>query len=239
MKFFYWSIVFVFLLIANDALALGDTLRLTDNKAWNLYEKSYIYATDTEQNIDSVKKSRNWQLLKYDYKPPRNKLIWLRFYLENLTDTTQQIFVRNPDNEISEYYIFEDDKLVNKITNGQFVSTWGMDENQLVGVDKFSIKSEKTIEVYIKVSNYEGLLPFLRLFPQKPLRTSYYLKTEKQHSLWLNQYYNHNLNELQVKSIFLGGLGVILVIILLVLFQNRTEKLYKFYNTTTPFWVRY
>lgn len=210
-------------------LAVEDTLRLTDDKSWSLYERSYIFATSTEQNIDAIRKNKNWQLLKSDYKPPKNKAIWIRFYLENSTDATQQIFIRNPDNEISEYYVFEDNKLISQLINGAFISTLRMDENQLVGVDKFSIKSKKTIEFYIKVSNYEGLLPFLRLFPQKTLRTSYYLKTEKQHSLWLNQYYRHNINELQVKSVFLGGLGVIFIIILLVLFQNRAERLYKFY----------
>lgn len=229
MKLFYRSIVFVFLLIASDALALGDTLRLTDNKAWNLYEKSYIFATDIEKNIDSIKKNKNWQLLKYNYKPPRNKVIWLRFYLENSTDTNQQIFIRNPDNEISEYYIFEDNKLVNKITNGEFVSTWGMNENQVMGVDSFSVKSKKTIEFYIKTSNYKGILPFLRLFSQKTLRTSYYLKSEKNQSLWLNQYYSHNLNELQIRAFYQGGLGVIFLIILLIYYRNRTEKLYKYY----------
>lgn len=229
MKLFYRSIVFVFLLIASDALALGDTLRLTDNKAWSLYEKSYIFATNIEKNIDSVKKNKNWQLLKYNYKPPRNKVIWLRFYLENSTDTNQQIFIRNPDNEISEYYIFEDNKLVNKITNGEFVSTWGMNENQVMGVDSFSVKSKKTIEFYIKASNYKGILPFLRLFPQKTLRTSYYLKSEKNQSLWLNQYYRHNLNELQIRAFYQGGLGVIFLIILLIYYRNRTEKLYKYY----------
>lgn len=229
MKLFYRSIVFIFLLIANDALALEDTLRLTDNKAWSLYERSYIFATDIEKNIDSIKQTKNWQLLKYDYKPPRNKVIWLRFYLENSTDATQQIFIRNPDNEISEYYIFEDNKLVNKIINGEFVSTWGMNENQVMGVDSFSVKSKKTINFYIKTSNYNGLLPFLRLFPQKTLRTSYYLKTEKNQSLWLNQYYSHNLNELQIRAFYQGGLGVIFIIILLIYYRNRTEKLYKYY----------
>lgn len=229
MKLFYRSIIFILLLIDNDALAVGDTLRLTDNRYYNLYNNSHVFATDNKQNIDYVKQNENWQVLKSDYKPPRNKAIWIHFYLENTTDEIQPIFIRNPDNEISEYYVFEDKKLVNKQVNGTFISTWGMSENQVVGVDSFSIKSKKTIELFIKIYNYEGLLPFLRLFPQKPLRTSYYLKAEKQHSLWLNQYYIHNINELQVKSFFLGGLGVIFIIILLVLFQNRAEKLYKFY----------
>ena len=229
MKLFYRSIVFIFLLIANDVLALRDTLRLTDNKSWSLYEKSYIFATNIEQNIDSVKKSKNWQLLKSDDKLLKNKVIWLRFYIQNSTDAVHQIFIRNPDNEISEYYIFDDDKLVNKITNGEFVSTWDMNENQVMGVDNFSIKSKKTIKVYIKSSNYQGLLPFLRLFPQKTPRTSYYLKTEKNQSLWLNQYYSHNLNELQIRVFYQGGLGTIFIIILLIFCRNRTEKLYKYY----------
>lgn len=229
MKLFYRSIVFIFLLIANDVLAVEDTLRLTDDKSWSLYERSYIFATNTEQNIDAIRKNKNWQLLKSDYKPPRNKAIWQRFYIENSTDATQQIFIRNPDNEISEYYIFEDNKLVKKITNGEFVSTWGMNEYQVVGVDDFSIKSKKTIEFYIKSSNYQGIMPFLRLFPQKTLRTSYYLKTEKNQSLWLNQYYSHNLNELQIRVFYQGGLGVIFIIILLIYYRNRTEKLYKYY----------
>ncbi len=210
-------------------LAVEDTLRLTDDKSWSLYERSYIFATNTEQNIDAIRKNKNWQLLKSDYKPPKNKAIWIRFYLENSTDATQQIFIRNPDNEISEYYIFEDNKLVKKITNGEFVSTWGMNEYQVVGVDDFSIKSKKTIEFYIKSSNHQGILPFLRLFPQKTLRTSYYLKTEKNQSLWLNQYYSHNLNELQIRVFYQGGLGVIFIIILLIYYRNRTEKLYKYY----------
>lgn len=229
MKLIYRSIVFIFLLIANDVLAVGDTLRLTDNRYYNLYNNSYIFATDNKQNRDSVKQNKHWQLLKPDYKPPRNKALWIHFYLENTTAEAQQIFIRNPDNEISEYYIFEDNKLVNKQVNGTFVSTWGMTENQLVGVDSFSIKSKKTIDFYIKIYNYEGLLPFLRLLPQKSLRTSYYLKTEKQHSLWLNQYYNHNLKELQVRTLYQGSLGVIFMFILLIYYQNRQQKLYKYY----------
>ncbi len=229
MKLFFRSIVLILILIANDVLAIDDTLRLTDNKILSLYEKSYFFATNTEQSIDLARKNTNWKLLKTDFKTVQTTTLWIHFFIENPTDATQPIFIRNPDNEISEYYIIEDDKLVEKITNGQFISTWAMDENQLVGVDKFSIKSKKTIEIYIKVSNYEGLLPILRLFLQKPLRTSYYLKTEKQHSLWLNKYYIHNLNELQVKTLYQGGIGLILVILLLIYYRNRAEKLYKHY----------
>lgn len=217
------------MLIANNALAVGDTLRLTDDKLSNLYEKSYFLTTDNKVNLESIKKNTNWLPLKADFIPPKNATLWLHFFIENPANTSQQIFIRNPDNEISEYYIFEDGKLINKLLNGEFISTWGMNENQLVGVDSFSVKSRATVEIYIKISNYQGVLPFLRLFPQKSIRTSYYLKTEKRHSLWLNQYYSHNLNELQVRTFYQGGLGVIFVIILLIYYQNRSEKLYKYY----------
>lgn len=229
MKFYYQSFVIICLLIANNALAVGDTLRLTDDKLSNLYEKSYVLMTDTKVNVESVKKNTNWLLLKADFIPKKNAALWLRFFIENPANVSQQVFIRNPDNEISEYYVFEDEKLVNKLTNGEFVSTWGMNENQLVGVDSFSVKSQTTVEIYIKASNYQGILPFLRLFPQKNIRTSYYLKTEKKQSLWLNQYYLHNLNELQIRAFYQGSLGVIFLIILLIYNRNRSEKLYKYY----------
>ncbi|MFY7911362.1 MAG: sensor histidine kinase [Emticicia sp.] len=229
MKFYYQSFVVICLLIANNALAVGDTLRLTDNKSSNLYEKSYVLVADNNQTLESVKKNTKWLLLKPDFKPEKNKTIWLHFFVENETDATQPIFIRNPDNEISEYYVFENKKLINKLTNGEFISTWGMNENHLVGVDSFSIKGRKTIEVFIKASNYQGLLPFLRLFPQKNLRISYFLKTEKNQSRWFNQYYLHNLNELQIRVFYQGGLGVIFIIILLIYNRNRSEKLYRYY----------
>lgn len=217
------------MLIANNALAFGDTLRLTDNKSSNLYEKSYILVAENNQDLESVKKNTNWLLLKPDFKPEKNKAIWLHFFIENTTDSTQANFIRNPDNEISEYYIFEDKELINKLINGEFISTWGMNENQLVGVDNFLVKGRKTVEVYIKASNYQSFLPALRLFPQKPLRISYYLKNEKNQNLWFKQYYLHNLNELQVRAFYQGGLGVVFIIILLIYYQNRSEKLYRYY----------
>lgn len=229
MKFYYQSFVIICLLIANNALAVGDTLRLTDDKLSNLYQKSYVLMTDNKENLESVKKNNNWLPLKADFIPKKNAALWLRFFIENPANASQQVFIRNPNNEVSEYYIFEEGKLISKLTNGEFISTWGMNENQLVGVDSFSVKSQATVEVYIKASNYQGLLPFLRLFPQKNIRTSYYLKTEKKQSLWLNQYYLHNLNELQIRAFYQGGLGVIFLIILLIYNRNRSEKLYKYY----------
>jgi sensor histidine kinase YesM len=223
------KLLLIISLFANQVMAKADTLRLTDDKNFNIYQSSEVLLSSRSHTIEKIRTEKNWQTRTADLTIPKNTAFWLHFFVENHTDKTQQIFIRNPDNEISEYYVFEDKKIVNKQVNGTFVSTLGMNENQLVGVDSFSLPSKKTIEFYIKTYNYDGLLPFLRLFPQKPLRTSYYLKTEKQHSLWLNQYYIHNINELQVKSFFLGGLGVIFIIILLVLFQNRAEKLYKFY----------
>lgn len=216
-------------LFANQTWAKIDTLRLNDNENFHVFRSSEILIGTPNQTIEKVRTEKDWKIPAADFKVPTNTALWIRFFVENPTDATQQIFIRNPDNEISEYYIFEDDKLINKRINGEFVSTWGMNKNQVIGIDSFSIKSKKTIVFYIKASNYQGLLPFLRLFPQKPLRTSYYLKTEKKQSLWLNQYYTHNLNELQIRAFYQGGLGVIFLIILLIFYRNSTEKLYKYY----------
>lgn len=223
------KLLLIIFLLANEVWAKADTLRLNDDKNFHIYKTSEVCVSNPKQTIEQIKNEKNWQTLTTDFKIPKNTALWIHFFIENRTDKTQQIFIRNPDNEISEYYVFENEKLVNKITNGEFISTWGMNENQVVGVDNFSIKGKGTIEIYIKSSHYQGLLPFFRFFPQKNLRTSYYLKTEKQHSLWLNQYYNHNLNELQIRAFYQGGLGVIFIIILLIYYRNRSEKLYKYY----------
>lgn len=223
------SFLLIIFIFANEVWAKADTLRLNDDKNFHIHQRSEVFVSNQSQTIEQIKYEKNWQTLTTDFKSPKNTALWIRFFIENPTDTTQQIFIRNPDNEISEYYVFEDGKLINKIKNGEFISTWRMNENQLVGVDSFSVKSRATVEIYIKASNYQSILPFLRLFPQKNIRTSYYLKTEKQHSLWLNQYYNHNLNELQIRAFYQGGLGVIFIIILLIYYRNRSEKLYKYY----------
>jgi sensor histidine kinase YesM len=228
MKIWCQSLLFIFLTIPNIVLAEIDTLRLT-NKSLSIYEKSLVLSTNNSQSIDSVRINNNWQVLKRNYKIPNNKAIWIHLYIKNPTDTLQKVFIRNPDNEISEYHIYSDNQLINKITNGEFVSTWHMNERQVVGVDSFVVKANETLEIYIKASNYQGLLPFLRVFPQKSIRTSYFLKTEKDQSLWFNKYYIHNFNELQVRTFYQGGLCVIFIIILLIYLQNRNEKLYKYY----------
>jgi sensor histidine kinase YesM len=229
MKFSCQAIFLLFLFTANQSMAMKDTLRITENSSLSIIENSQVLATNIGENLESVQKNTSWQLLKSDYRPPQNKAIWIHFFIENLSNTTQKIFIRNPDNEISEYYIFEEDKLISIITNGEFVSTMYMNERQVVGVDSFGVKSKKTIEVYIKASNYNGILPFLRVFPQKSIRTRYSLKNESNQNIWFNTYYVHNINELQVRTFYQGGLGVIFFIILLIYYQNRSEKLYKYY----------
>jgi sensor histidine kinase YesM len=229
MKFSCQAIFLLFLFTANQSMAMKDTLRITENSSLSIIENSQVLATNIGENLESVQKNTSWQLLKSDYRPPQNKAIWIHFFIENLSNTTQKIFIRNPDNEISEYYIFEEDKLISIITNGEFVSTMDMNERQVVGVDSFGVKSKKTIEVYIKASNYNGILPFLRVFPQKSIRTRYSLKNESNQNIWFNTYYVHNINELQVRTFYQGGLGVIFFIILLIYYQNRSEKLYKYY----------
>lgn len=223
------KVLLILFFFANQAWAKADTLRLTDDKNFSIHQKSEVSVSNPSQTIEQIKVVKNWQTLNADFKTPKNTALWIHFFIENPANSSQKVFIRNPDNEISEYYIFEDGKLINKLLNGEFVSTWDMNENQLVGVDSFSVKSRATVEVYLKASNYQGFLPFLRLLPQKNIRTSYYLKTEKRHIIWLNQYYIHNLNELQVKTFYQGGIGLILIILLLIYYKNRAEKLYKHY----------
>jgi len=111
---------------------------------------------------------------------------------------------------------------------GEFISTWNMDRNELVGVNTFSLAAGEIIEMYIRASNYEGLIPF-RIFSQKEIKATYALLNEKRYEQWLNKYYAHNLEELQVRTFYQGGLGIILVIAFLIFYRNRQEKIYLYY----------
>jgi signal transduction histidine kinase len=207
-----------------------DTLVITDATAYSpIFYHSEIYAASESLTLEEVSKKPGWQTLTREYQTPQNRAIWLRFYLRNHFSTSQKYFIRNPDNEQSDYYILRKNKQAISFSNGEFVSTWGANRNELLGVNTFTLAGGETIELYIRASNHEGLVPFLRLFPQRAIRATYALLNEKRYESWLNNYYAHNLEELQIRTFYQGGLGIILVIAFLIFYRNRHEKIYLYY----------
>lgn len=222
-------IILVLIFFSKHSLANIDTLKLSDNNAVAILNQSEFQASDFNTNLAIIQKIKDWKILSKATKLPPNKAIWLHFFVKNTTDTSQKYFIRNPDNELCDYYILKNGIVISEFKNGEFISTFGMDENQVLGVNNFKIEANSTIEIYLKTSNYQGLLHFLRLFSQKKIRVSYYIYSEKKYGDWLNKYYAHNLNELQVRAFYQGGLGIIFAIILLIYLGNKREKLYKYY----------
>lgn len=222
--------IIVLLWMAIPALGKPDTLTITDTSGYSpFYNHSEIYTNIYPESIEEVRKKQYWNTITPTYQIPDNQYIWLRFYLKNPFDTPRRYFIRNPNNEQTDYYIFTDGRQSGYFRNGEFVSTWGMDQNELLGVNVFTIPSGETVEFYIRASNHEGMLPFFRLFPQRPIKTTYALLNEKRYEQWLNSYYAHNLEELQVRTFYQGSLGIILVITLLIFYRNRHEKIYRYY----------
>ncbi|GAB3505865.1 sensor histidine kinase [Emticicia fontis] len=226
----YYLKIILFLCTVIPAQAKRDTLIITDASVYSpVYYHSQIYTGTSAESIETIKKKSGWKNLTQEYQIPQNQTVWIRFYLKNQFNSPQKYFIRNPDNEQSDYYIFHNSKQIAHLRNGEFVSTWGMNRNDLVGLTTFTIDALETIEVYIMASNHEGFIPFLRLFSQKPIKTSYALLNEKRYEQWLNGYYAHNLEELQVRTFYQGGLGIILIIAFLIFYRNRQEKIYLYY----------
>lgn len=222
--------IIVLLWMAIPALGKRDTLTITDTSGYSpFYNHSEIYTTIYPESIDEVRKKQRWTTLTPDYQILRNQYIWIRFYLKNQFDTPRKYFIRNPDNEKTDYYIFTDGRQSGYFSSGEFVSTYGMNQNELLGVSVLTIPSGETVEIYLRASNYEGLMPFFRLFPQRQIKTTYALLNEKRYEQWLNSYYAHNLEELQVRTFYQGSLGIILIITLLIFYRNRHEKIYRYY----------
>lgn len=224
--------IILVLLIAIPALGKRDTLIITDGSAYSpIFYHSEVYTVNSSEpsSLKKVREKTTWQALTREYQIPKNQAIWIRFYLRNQLNTHQQYFIRNPDNEQSDYYILRKGKQATYFRNGEFVSTWGMSRNELLGVNTFTLAARETVEIYIRITNHEGLLPFLRLFPQRAIKTTYALLNEKRYEQWLNNYYAHNLEELQVRTFYQGSLGIILIIALLVFYRNRNQKIYKYY----------
>lgn len=216
--------------IAFPASGKRDTLIVKDDSAYSpIFYLSEVHTSALDETIEEVRKHPQWQILTKEYQTPGNQIVWIRFYLKNPFDTPQRYFIRNPDNEISDYYIFSRQKQLRHFRNGEFVSIRGMNETEILGVYAFNIPARETVEVYIKASNYEGLLPFLRVFPQKNIKTTYAVLNQKRFEQWLNSYYSHNLEELQVRTFYQGALGIIMAIALLIFYRNRQEKIYKYY----------
>ncbi|RYU95030.1 histidine kinase [Emticicia agri] len=225
----YLKIV-LFLCLTIPAIGKRDTLIITDTSAYvPLYHFGEIYASTSDETIEKANRNQHWQILTKEYQVPRNQIVWIRFSLKNQFNKPQQYFIRNPDNEQSDYYIFRNNQQIEHYQNGEFVSTWGMSRNELLGVFDFSLAAGETIELYIKASNHKGVIPFLRLFPQRAIKTTYALLNEKRFEQWLDNYYVHNLEELQVRTFYQGGLGIILVIAFLIFYRNRHEKIYLYY----------
>ncbi|MBA4848956.1 histidine kinase [Emticicia sp. BO119] len=220
----------LFLWVTFPVFGKRDTLIVKDDSDYSpLFYWSEIYTSSSVETINEVRKKNQWQTLTKEFQIPGNQTVWIRFYLKNPLDTSQQYFIRNPDNEISDYYIFGQRKKVIHFRNGEFVSTLNMNETGLLGVGTITIAANETVEVYIKASNHEGVLPFLRVFPQKNIKTTYALLNQKRFEQWLNNYYAHNLEELQVRTFYQGALGIIMAIAFLIFYRNRQEKIYKYY----------
>jgi len=223
------KILLLFFILGSKTWGQSDTLLITSSVSTSFYGLGMVTAANPKTKIEEIRKLDNWKPLNKDYQAPLYQAVWVRMFLKNTLNDSQSIFVRNPDNEICEYYLFENNQLVAKKINGEMISTWGQNETQMVGVDSFSLKSNATVALYIKSESREGLLKFSKLFPPKNLRFYYFIKTTDKYHEWLSDYLDHNLKELQVRTFYQGGLGVILVIIFFVYLKNRNEKLYLYY----------
>lgn len=222
-------LVILLFLIQIYVRAQTDTLQLTDSFGTSLYQRVEAINAPFEDDIESIKKSNSWQKLNDNFKPKNNHAVWMKFYIENSTQNQQRYFLRFPYNELIEIYVFRNNQLALHQQNGDFIASNKLDKLGQIAVNQIEINSQTTDEIYIKAANYQPILSKLRLLPQKPVHIKFSLSGEAKFNKWLNQYYAHNLEELQVRTTFQGGLGVILLIIFLIYLSNKSERIYKYY----------
>ncbi|MFD2519888.1 sensor histidine kinase [Emticicia soli] len=222
--------IILWLLVVNPVLGKPDTLTITDTSAYSpIFGLSQILITTSKIEIEAIKQQKNWQPLNSVYLIPGEKNVWIRFFLKNQFNYPQKFYLRNPDNETCDYYIFKGKEKLYYLNNGEFVSTYKRNSTELIGVNTFEVPASATVEIYINIYNYKGLIPALRIFPQRSIKTTYALLNEKRYQNWLNNYYAHNLEELQIRTFYQGGLGIILVVAFLIFYRNRHEKIYFYY----------
>ena len=226
--------LFVCLLMALQAEALPDTLRLSEFKEHcMLFEKALVTTTPLREKRKILpqpfaEQFTDWQLLSPQSGTYADRIHWLHFWIHNDTDTAQTIYVNvTSANQIVVFHILNNGQLS---TSGSGYMTpssqWALRED-----DRYIpllIAKGATVDVLAQISNQAGILPFwtgaqspkpsLRLQVEKE---AFYLKKT------LNEY-RRNLPEFQYRSWIQGALALTVLFVGLLYLQYR-QRIYVYY----------
>ncbi|MEZ4901158.1 MAG: histidine kinase [Spirosomataceae bacterium] len=224
----------VLLLIGLVLKAQPDTLRVSRLKERiPLYNKAiFTYSTlsfrpDTLQK-DITAQLDNWQSLRSKPKTYAQRAHWLRFVVNNDTDTTHTLFVYLTNlNQSVTFYIAQKGHLEIK-QGGTMIPTsrWAYPKSDVY--ISFNIERGQTAVVLARAAHHQGILPFWTNFQSPTPSLDFWVYKETDFYRSIARGYDNNMPEFQYRSWIQGALALV-VLFVGVLYWKYRQRIYVYY----------
>ncbi|MGR3810428.1 sensor histidine kinase [Jiulongibacter sp. NS-SX5] len=224
-------IFFITLFLLSSFVSLAyesDTLVVTANPNSEVIgDKAEYLWTDPFVNLDSVRKKEDWQTYHREIESVAGKALWVRFTLKNLKEGNPEFFVAFPNQDKATAYFLTDTFQIK--STGKLVPGKALKGIEFSDFSSYYLPYGKTAEIYLNMLPMDGQKTGLTIFPKNTVGTSFYFGSKDRKDYYLQTYYAHNINELQIRNLYQGALLLMTLICIFLVIQNKGNYLFRYY----------